>query len=433
MPSARGEKEAVREPQSRVSMLNTVGSAVEVDPTIPPRRYYRSGTEMIRMAKVYLEEGNLENAFILYSKYITLFVEKLPKHPEYQNVESSDKARTKQKLMEVFPVAEKLKSKLLEKYTYEYEAWLCEKAKEEEKQKLMLEEKGKKESEDKRSSEKQRRVVNEWGNQNLYDTPQHTFGPGISPTNSLSNLEIEAAYSDISFDNFTDKENEPEPTFAAQPTLSHLKPDNIAATKSLSLPTVDRSTKPRSLLSPAPENQNAYGLRAVIVPQSVMKQFLHLAQPNTDRSVETCGILAGKLSYSKFTVTHLLIPQQTGTADSCTTGSEEDLFSYQDKYDLITLGWIHTHPTQTAFMSSVDLHTHCSYQLMMPEAIAIVCSPKYQETGMFSLTPDFGLDYIANCREKGFHPHPKEPTLYEECTHVQLDENAQIILADLRK
>lgn len=38
-----------------------------------------------------------------------------------------------------------------------------------------------------------------------------------------------------------------------------------------------------------------------------------------------------------------------------------------------------THPTQTAFLSSVDLHTHCAYQLMMAEAIAIVCAPKYDE------------------------------------------------------
>lgn len=38
-----------------------------------------------------------------------------------------------------------------------------------------------------------------------------------------------------------------------------------------------------------------------------------------------------------------------------------------------------THPTQTAFLSSVDLHTHCSYQMMLPESIAIVCSPKFQE------------------------------------------------------
>jgi STAM-binding protein len=38
-----------------------------------------------------------------------------------------------------------------------------------------------------------------------------------------------------------------------------------------------------------------------------------------------------------------------------------------------------THPTQTAFLSSVDMHTHFAYQKMLPEAVAIVCSPKFQE------------------------------------------------------
>lgn len=38
------------------------------------------------MANVYLEEGNLENAYILYMKFMTLFVEKIRKHPEYTSV-----------------------------------------------------------------------------------------------------------------------------------------------------------------------------------------------------------------------------------------------------------------------------------------------------------------------------------------------------------
>ena len=59
---------------------------------------------------------------------------------------------------------------------------------------------------------------------------------------------------------------------------------------------------------------------------------------------------------------------------------------------------IHTHPSQTAFLSSVDLHTQLSYQLMMPEAIAIVMAPKFNETGFFVLTPNYGLDYIGGCR-----------------------------------
>ena len=40
-------------------------------------------------------------------------------------------------------------------------------------------------------------------------------------------------------------------------------------------------------------------------------------------------------------VTHVIIPKQRGTSDSCQTLHEEELFEYQDKLDLITLGWIH--------------------------------------------------------------------------------------------
>lgn len=36
----------------------------------------------------------------------------------------------------------------------------------------------------------------------------------------------------------------------------------------------------------------------------------------------------------------------------------------------------------------------------------------FYRTGFFILTPDYGLDFIANCRETGFHPHPTEPPLY---------------------
>jgi STAM-binding protein len=66
---------------------------------------------------------------------------------------------------------------------------------------------------------------------------------------------------------------------------------------------------------------------------------------------------------------------------------------------------------------------------MMPEAVAIVCAPRYKEyvvhvmfaniyksstfrTGIYMLTTSHGLDFIANCRQTGFHPHPAEPPLF---------------------
>ncbi|GCB85438.1 hypothetical protein scyTo_0026118, partial [Scyliorhinus torazame] len=58
-------------PEERVRALTKKGSSVDVNEDVPPRRYFRSGVEMIRMASVYVDEGNLESAFVLYNKYIT--------------------------------------------------------------------------------------------------------------------------------------------------------------------------------------------------------------------------------------------------------------------------------------------------------------------------------------------------------------------------
>ena len=73
----------------------------------------------------------------------------------------------------------------------------------------------------------------------------------------------------------------------------------------------------------------------------------------------------------------------------------------------MVLGWIHTHPTQTCFMSSRDLHTHVGYQVMIPESVAIVCAPSKQpDWGIFRLTDPPGMKTVLNCRRPGlFHLH----------------------------
>lgn len=60
-----------------------------------------------------------------------------------------------------------------------------------------------------------------------------------------------------------------------------------------SIPGVDRSTKPNSLLSPT--SSMRLGLRTVVVPHILHAKFILLAQKSTERNVETCGILAGRL------------------------------------------------------------------------------------------------------------------------------------------
>ncbi|RKP10144.1 hypothetical protein THASP1DRAFT_13252 [Thamnocephalis sphaerospora] len=158
-------------------------------------------------------------------------------------------------------------------------------------------------------------------------------------------------------------------------------------------------------------NEGGEPLRTLYLPRDIIKGFLGVASSNTARKLETCGILCGILSRNAFRVTTLVIPKQTSTSDTCQTEDEESLFAELDKRDLMTLGWIHTHPTQTCFMSSVDLHTHVSYQLMLPEAVAVVCAPKHTPTyQVFRLTKPPGMGVIQNCRQQGaFHPHPDLP------------------------
>ncbi|XP_075521741.1 AMSH-like ubiquitin thioesterase 3 isoform X2 [Primulina tabacum] len=111
------------------------------------------------------------------------------------------------------------------------------------------------------------------------------------------------------------------------------------------------------------------------IPVKMLEDFLRIARQNTETNLETCAVLTGSLRKRVFQITTLIIPKQESTSDSCQTLNEEEIFEVQDERYLFPLGWIHTHPTQTCFMSSVDLHTHYSYQVMLQEAIAIVMAP----------------------------------------------------------
>lgn len=125
--------------------------------------------------------------------------------------------------------------------------------------------------------------------------------------------------------------------------------------------------------------ENGKPLRTIFLPPDLRLQFLSIASANTRANLETCGILCGTVISNALFVSKLVIPDQESTSDTCETINESELFDYCDAEDLMVLGWIHTHPTQTCFMSSRDLHTHCGYQVMMPESIAIVCAPSRGE------------------------------------------------------
>ncbi|KAF7323792.1 MPN domain-containing protein [Mycena kentingensis (nom. inval.)] len=181
-------------------------------------------------------------------------------------------------------------------------------------------------------------------------------------------------------------------------------------------------------------------LKTVVLPQATLPRFLSIASANTSRNLETCGLLLGREvvrsgDKARFVVETLLVPKQHATSDTCTMDEEEAVLAFTEARGLITLGWIHTHPSQSCFMSSVDLHTHASFQCMLPESFAVVCAPKSDPTfGIFRLTDPPGLKTVLNCTEKqAFHPHPDVP-IYTDADkgHVQMRDSAPLEIVDLR-
>uniref|UniRef100_A0A3Q3W6I0 MPN domain-containing protein n=1 Tax=Mola mola TaxID=94237 RepID=A0A3Q3W6I0_MOLML len=395
----------------RVRALGKMGSSVEINEDIEPRRYLRSGVEMERMAAVYLEEGSLENAYVLYTKLITLFVEKLPAHRDYQQCSIPERQLIMKKLQEVaFPRKDNLKMRLQEKYSREHSEYLraqgqalggCDRQLqqlsllEEERQRVAALRRLQIETEQFRYFEDQLRrqeLANRRGVEAEPKVPEVTDGSCLSQQPMRHGVRAQGAD--------TSRNRPPAPVGQQGAALAGV------------------------------HAQRVEGLRRVVVPRDLTYRFLLLAGSNTARGIETCGVLCGRLTHNEFTLTHVVIPKQSAGPDFCDMENVEELFSFQDQQNLLTLGWIHTHPTQTAFLSSVDLHTHCSYQLMLPEAIAIVCAPRQNDTGVFRLT-SAGVSEVSGCRLKGFHPHPRDPPLFTVCKHVVV-RDSKISLLDLR-
>jgi STAM-binding protein len=196
------------------------------------------------------------------------------------------------------------------------------------------------------------------------------------------------------------------------------------------------------IFAPAAHLENGTPLRTVFLPPTLRTTFLRIAHKNTSANLETCGFLGGTLIANAFFISRLIIPSQTATSDTCEMTNESQLFDYVDTEDLMILGWIHTHPSQTCFMSSRDLHTHAGYQMMLAESVAIVCAPNKGDTyhggdwGVFRLTDPPGKKAILSCEKPGiFHPHDVE-NIYTDALrpgHVVEAKGMEFEVVDLRE
>ncbi|XP_057774540.1 AMSH-like ubiquitin thioesterase 2 isoform X3 [Salvia miltiorrhiza] len=185
------------------------------------------------------------------------------------------------------------------------------------------------------------------------------------------------------------------------------------------------------------EQSTSKHLKDIHMSGRLMEDFVNAASENTKKNLETCGVLGAFLKDGTFYVTSLIIPKQEATSNSCQALNEEEIYSIQNEESLYPIGWIHTHPSQSCFMSSIDLHTQYTYQVMVPEAVGIVLAPsdESRQYGIFRLSDPDGMNIIKECQERGFHLHkaPANGTpIYEDCPNIIFNPNLRLEIHDLR-
>lgn len=413
---------------------------------------------VLREAEIYRDDGDFEKAYLLYTRFADLLLNKMPGHPGLKANRALFKKMTA-KMPGVLQEMQQLKKALEVQIAEE------KKAEEERQRKLRALQ---------QASDSGRNVgANNNLSTNRIDDLRSQLGRG-----GPDHVDLE----DYSFGRYETR-HQPEPSYDQGHWQQHTQqqhdtfdyPDLNRELSSVLSPYVYESgpitlsptagqirladsppaipAKPSALqakqpkpAAPAPpatksssvEHTSRYttegglALRSLFIPAELEAEFLKVAHANTARNLETCGILCGKLSRNAFFVTHLMIPPQESTSDTCQTTNEELLFEQIDENDLFVLGWIHTHPTQTCFMSSVDLHTQNSYQIMLPEAVALVCAPQHNPNfGIFRLSDPPGVDIIKNCNRGGFHPHT-EDNIYNNARHAMVKSGLPFKMKDLR-
>ncbi|KAK9457572.1 hypothetical protein V1511DRAFT_494001 [Dipodascopsis uninucleata] len=414
--------------------LSEAAKEYDFDPTIHLRYWIRTANTILRQAQIYDSESNFDEAYILYLRYAQLLLESLPNHPESRH--ASEKSRLgalRKSLPGVLDRLEVLKVAINEQYG---------RAKKRELQILL------------RRQELERarqRPEHQYLNKTQDQEDSNDISSGQAPNISFKPSDLRGLGAAEHEDLLRLQTSSYRPTFSTEASIS-LRNKDSDKLYNTSVPSHDKqeftiipvaqvqgvSTTSSIEHKAKATTEGGSSLRTIFLPSELRSSFLDIALPNTKRKLETCGILCGKLNRNAFFVTHLAIPEQESTTDTCVTKDEESLFSFLDENELFTLGWIHTHPTQTCFLSSIDLHTQNSYQLMLAESIAIVCAPMHDPSwGIFRLTDPPGLKIVTECRLPGtFHPHP-EKNIYTSAMmpagHVSVRDGLPFEIVDLRK
>lgn len=415
-------------PPRSIKQLTKEANSYEFLPSVSFRSWLHVCKSIIHEADIYKTEGSNAEAYLLYSRFAHLVLYSLVQHPALQDRNGDHLAKSNKLLLKklidselerVMNILESLKP-LIEKGIEEhYEKEKARKIRVEALRKKHVKQTGSISTGDISKSECEKLDKSATFNTSPSDQSSINDVDFISTLSSLKNLgRSEAIHAPVSEPQVSQDEGNMLISYPPVPQRDaslHLDNSPLVVSELPNLPTKVEIQKRQSSVVNVSNNiehisrnttEGGLPLRTIFLPVELQRQFLELAKPNTQNNLETAGILCGKLSRNAFFVTNLVIPHQLSTSDTCSTTNEELLFEYIDQHELFILGWIHTHPTQTCFLSSIDLHTQNSYQIMLPEAVAIVCAPQHEPSwGIFRLTDPPGIDIIKSCKLGGFHPH----------------------------
>lgn len=440
-------------PPRTIRQLAEESKKYEFTPGISFRSWIHVARTMLNQADIYRQEEVYEESYILYSRFADLIINSLPRHPELKS-SATAKKQLKEFAAKVPDVLERLElvKGALEKGI---EAYKSRQSSIEQARKRVERLKQLKQEQYHRQppteGEQPRTSTSGSNNNNNNSNDDKEYMETLS---TLKRLRAKDSYSPVDTNNNNAVINWSYPSVPKQrerlhttspgneasedlkPTLPPKQNELETATTSASLPSPPKSEQSEIVHKSRTCNEGGVPLRTTFLPPQLRDSFLEVARKNTENNLETCGILCGKLNRNAFFITHLVIPHQEATSDTTTTTNEHILFEYVDTNDLFILGWIHTHPSQSCFLSSIDLHTQNSYQIMLPEAVAIVCAPKYDPSwGIFRLTDPDGIEIIKRCPiTSTFHPHD-ESNLYRLAYnpgHVIINSGLDFTLKDLR-
>nr|CAD7393276.1 unnamed protein product [Timema cristinae] len=110
------------EPRERFRELLRNGKFANFDSAFSPHRLFELGPEMVAMAKSYQKEGDLEFAFLLYVKFVSISLNKVKNLHGYRDVPNHVLDANAQLLKQVVPRLEDLKWRIMDVFQKEFDA-----------------------------------------------------------------------------------------------------------------------------------------------------------------------------------------------------------------------------------------------------------------------------------------------------------------------